>query len=370
MDFSLTEAQHDLAALTKSILADHSTEQRLRALEASTERLDRHLWTALAKADVLTAALAEPDGGGFGLLEQCSILIEVGRAVAAVPYLPSIVLAGAAISRFGTPGQRARWLAPIGSGELVASAALVEEGNDDPARPTTRAENTDHGWRLNGTKTTVPSGSVAGLFLIPASTVDGIAVFLVTPNDDGVHVTNQPIVDSDSEAWIDLNDVVLADDRVVGSPSNGPEILDWLVTRGTIGVCATQLGVTERALELTAQYATERVQFDRPIGSFQAVSQRLAQAFTDVEAIRLTLWQAAWKAIEGLPCDVEVATAKFWAAEGGHRVAHTAVHVHGGVGIDLDHPLHRYFVAAKRNEFTLGGATAQLRRLGAELAHP
>jgi alkylation response protein AidB-like acyl-CoA dehydrogenase len=134
--------------------------------------------------------------------------------------------------------------------------------------------------------------------------------------------------------------------------------------------CAVQLGVTERALELTAEHALGRVQFGRPIGGFQAVAQRLADAYVDVEAIRLTLWQAAWRLAAGRPAEAEVATAKFWAADGGHRVAHTAVHVHGGVGIDLDHPLHRYFVAAKRNEFALGGATEQLRRLGDVLARP
>ena len=110
------------------------------------------------------------------------------------------------------------------------------------------------------------------------------------------------------------------------------------------------------------------MQFGRPIGSFQAVAQRLADAYVDVEAVRLTMWQAAWRLEAGLPAQTEVATAKFWAADAGHRVAHTAVHVHGGVGIDTDHPLHRYFVAAKRAEFELGGATAQLRRIGVELA--
>jgi alkylation response protein AidB-like acyl-CoA dehydrogenase len=121
-------------------------------------------------------------------------------------------------------------------------------------------------------------------------------------------------------------------------------------------------------LELTAGYARTRVQFGRAIGSFQAVAQRLADAYIDVEGIRLTLWQAAWRVAEGLPSLAEVATAKFWAADAGHRVAHTAVHVHGGVGIDLDHSLHRYFLAAKYNELSLGGATAQLRRIGTALA--
>ena len=129
---------------------------------------------------------------------------------------------------------------------------------------------------------------------------------------------------------------------------------------------AAQAGVIERALELTAEHARTRVQFGRPIGAFQAVAQRLADAYIDVEAVRLTLWQAVWMLSSDEPgAEMAVATAKFWAAEAGHRVAHTAVHVHGGMGIDTSSPVHRYFTAAKHHEFALGGATVQLLRIGA-----
>ncbi|MGH3177480.1 MAG: acyl-CoA dehydrogenase family protein, partial [Streptosporangiaceae bacterium] len=157
--------------------------------------------------------------------------------------------------------------------------------------------------------------------------------------------------------------------RVLAGSGQGAGVADWLVARATVGLFAMQDGVIERALELTAEYAKSRMAFGRPIGSFQAVTQRLADAFVDVEAVRLTMWQAAWLLASGAAgADVAVATAKFWAAEAGHRVAHTAVHVHGGMGIDVTYPVHRYFVAAKRNEFTLGGATVQLRRIGGALA--
>jgi 3-oxocholest-4-en-26-oyl-CoA dehydrogenase beta subunit len=364
MDFSPSEAQQDLAELTRRILTDHATSQRLREIESGDSRFDRTLWTELASSDVLGAALPKSvDGGGFGLLEQCGVLIEAGRAVAPVPYLASIVMAASAIAQFGTQEQRDTWAAPAGAGKLVLTAALTEEGGDD-LTPSTRAERAAGHWVVSGAKTGVPAGPIADLFLVSAMTSDGPAVFLVTPSDTGVTVRPQRIVDGDTEAQIELDDVHLDDDRVLGG---GAQVLDWLVRRGTIGVCAAQLGTLERALELTSEYASERVQFGRPIGSFQAVAQRLANAFIDVEAVRLTMWQAAWREAEGLPCEAEVATAKFWAAEAGHRVAHTAVHVHGGVGIDLDHHLHRYFVAAKRNEFTLGAATTHLRRLGATL---
>jgi 3-oxocholest-4-en-26-oyl-CoA dehydrogenase beta subunit len=286
-----------------------------------------------------------------------------------VPYLASIVLGAGAIARFGTPDQQERWAAPAGRGELILTAALSEEDGDDPRTPTTTAERVAGGWLLTGTKTAVPAGQRAGLFLVPAATAAGTAVFLVTPDDPGeVVVQPQRLVDGDVAGRLELTRVELADDRVLGSPAAGAEITGWLVSRGTVGLCALQLGVVARALELTSEHAKNRVQFGRPIGSFQAVTQRLADAYNDVEAVRLTMWQAAWRLASGLPAETEIATAKFWAADAGHRVAHTAVHVHGGIGIDTDYPLHRYFTAAKRAEFELGGATAQLRRIGAVLA--
>jgi 3-oxocholest-4-en-26-oyl-CoA dehydrogenase beta subunit len=176
------------------------------------------------------------------------------------------------------------------------------------------------------------------------------------------------VTGGDGAAMVEFAGAVVPADRMLGDTATGRQITDWLVSRATVGICAHQVGLCERALELTAGYARAREQFGKPIGSFQAVAQRLADGCIDVEAMRLTMWQAAWRLAAGLPSETEVATAKFWAAEGGHRVAHTAVHVHGGVGIDMDGETHRYFAAAKFNEFALGGATAQLLRIGAALA--
>ena len=365
MDFTLTQAQGELGALTRQILTDLASPDRLRAVEEGEPRFDADLWTELAKAGILSAALPESAGGaGLGLLEQCSVLIEIGRAVAPAPYLSSIVLGAAALARFGTAEQQRRWADPAGRGEVILAAALAEEDSDDPCTPATTARQTADGWLLTGTKTAVPAGMLAGLLLVPASTPSGEVVFLVAPEDPGVTVQPQQLTGGDATAVVDLSGAFVPPDRVLRADG----VVGWLAARATAGLCALQLGVTERALELTAAYARSREQFGKPIGSFQAVAQRLADAFIDVEGIRLTLWQAAWRLENGLPCESELATAKFWAAEGGHRIAHTAVHVHGGVGIDMDGDIHRYFAAAKYNEFTLGGATAQLRRIGAALA--
>ena len=355
MDFTFSEAQDELAGLARKILAERDTP-----------------WADLASAGVLAAGLPEALGGaGLGLLEQCSVLVEIGRATSDVPYLASIVLGAGAIAEFGSPDQQQRWAAPAGRGSVVLTAALAEEDGDDPLVPSARAERAGGRWRLSGVKTAVPAAPRADVFLWPAATSDGVVVFLVTPSDDGVTVEPQQLTDFAEAGRVVLDGVTLDDERVLG---RGTEITGWLVSRATVGLCAMQAGVIERALELTAEYARNRVQFGRPIGSFQAVAQRLADAFIDVEAVRLTMWQAAWLLASGGEGDAvalrgrtAVATAKFWAAEAGHRVAHTAVHVHGGLGIDTSYPVHRYFVAAKHHEFALGGATAQLRRIGADL---
>jgi acyl-CoA dehydrogenase len=359
MDFSLSEAQTELAGLARKILAERDTPQRQ--------------WADLAAAGVLAAGLPGPLGGaGLGFLEQCSVLTEIGRAVSPVPYLPSVVLGAGAIASFGRPDQRRRWAGPAGEGSVVLTAALSEEDGDDPAAPSARAERADGRWRLSGVKTAVPAAARAGLMLVPASAADEVMVFLVEPSDPGVTVQPQALTDGADAGRLVLDGVALDDGRVLGGHGRGADVAGWLAARGTVGLCAAQAGVAERALELTAEYARSREQFGRPIGSFQAVAQRLADAYIDVEAVRLTMWQAAWLLAAGQPDDPEVsaavATAKFWAADAGHRVAHTAVHVHGGLGIDMSYPVQRYFTAAKLAEFTLGGATAQLRRLGDILA--
>jgi acyl-CoA dehydrogenase len=359
MDFSLSEAQTELAGLARKILGERGAPERQ--------------WADLASAGVLAAGLPEALGGaGLGLLEQCSVLAEIGRAVSPAPYLSSVVLGAGAIAAFGSAEQSRRWGVPAGDGSVVLTAALSEEDGDDPSSPAVRAERAGGRWRLSGVKTVVPAAARADLMLVPASGADGVLVFLVEPADAGVTVQPQSLTDGADAGRLLLDGVVLDDGRVLGGPGRGAEITDWLVSRATLGVCALQAGVLERALELTAEYARSREQFGRPIGSFQAVAQRLADAYIDVEAVRLTMWQAAWLLAAGRPGDPEVdaaiASAKFWAADAGHRVAHTAVHVHGGMGIDTSYPVHRYFVAAKRAEFTLGGATAQLLRLGDILA--
>jgi alkylation response protein AidB-like acyl-CoA dehydrogenase len=161
---------------------------------------------------------------------------------------------------------------------------------------------------------------------------------------------------------------VAASELLGGDPRSGARMLRWLHDRATVAVCATQVGVCERAIEITAGYARERVQFGVPIGSFQAVQHRMADCLIDLESMRWTAWRAISRLARGLPAEREAAVAKFWAAEGGSRIASASQHLHGGMGVDLDYPIHRYFLWSKSLELELGAATAQLVRLGGDLA--
>ena len=361
MDFTRTEASQDLSGLVRTIVDSVCTPDHQRRLDGLDQRFDETLWEKLIHSDVLsTAAPEEIGGGGFGVLEQTSILTALGRQLAAVPYLESVVLAAGAIARFGSEELRRDWAAPAVAGLRVLTVAPDGELGQPPVVATASGD----GFRLTGTRIQVPFGPVADAFLVPAETDSGIKLFLIASDDAGVSVTELETTGKSSSAALELADVEVSSGRVV----DGADALAWLTTLRAVGLSAYQLGVLERALELTAEYARTREQFDRPIGSFQAVAQRLADDYIDIKGLRLALVQAAWRLSEDLPADLEVATAAFWAAEAGHRVAHTAVHVHGGVGIDMDHQVHRYFITAKQTEFALGGATAALRDIGRQLA--
>ncbi|MGE0217257.1 acyl-CoA dehydrogenase family protein [Mycolicibacterium sp.] len=363
MDFTPSEAAQDLAGLVRTITEAVCTPERQRELDGAAQRFDRDLWSKLIEADVVSAAAAESlGGGGYGVLEQAAVLEALGRQLAAVPYLESVVAASGALTQFGSAEQAQQWAVPAVAGEKVLTVALAGEMGDGPVR----AQPGGAGYRLTGVRTQVPYGPVADAFLVPAETDSGTAVFVVAADDPGVTVSPLGTTGHGSVGHLDLRDAEVDGTRVLGV--DGAAVLGWLRTRLTLGLSAFQLGVLDRALELTAAYAREREQFDRPIGSFQAVSARLADGYIDVKGLRLTVTQAAWRLSEDLPADVDVSTAAFWAAEAGHRVAHTTVHVHGGVGIDTDHPVHRYFLAAKQTEFALGSATGALLAIGRELA--
>jgi alkylation response protein AidB-like acyl-CoA dehydrogenase len=370
MDFSFDDQQQAIGELARQILGDGATHERLRQIERSGQpRFDRELWRRLADAGLLGLAVPEAQGGGgLGFVELTLVLEQIGRTTAPVPYLETAVLGALPIAEFGSAAQRDALLPGVVRGDVILTAALIEpEG--DPLAPSTTAERAGGGWMLRGTKLCVPAAEVAHRMLVPARTgPDGVGVFLVPTQAPGVTLAPLDTTSGQPEARVDLEQVRVDGGDLLGSASGGRTIVAWTVERAQAALAAVALGSCEEALRLTAEYVKTRKQFDQPIAMFQAVAHRTADAYIDAEGIRLAVWQAASRLAAGRPAGPEVALAKFWAAEAGHRIVHAAQHLHGGVGVDRDYPLHRYFLYARQLELTLGGATAQLRTIGRWLA--
>ncbi|MEO5839964.1 MAG: acyl-CoA dehydrogenase family protein [Acidimicrobiales bacterium] len=366
MDFSLSEEQETTRSLARQILSDLVTPDRHKELEADGQWFDRKAWSALADAGLLGIAAPEAHGGsGLGFLEVALVLEEVGRTVAKVPYLASVVMGILPIARFGGVALQGEWLPRLVSGEAIATTALVEERTSAQS-PATTARKKGSAWVLDGTKICVPAGLDASIVLVPAMTGNRrVGVFVVESDAEGVELQRQDTTTGIPEARLVLAG---AKATLLGATEQGSEIVDWITLRATAALAATAVGVCEAALRITADYTKTREQFGRPIATFQAVGQRAADAYIDTEAVRLTALQAAWRISADLPADAEVAIAKFWAADGGQRVVHAAQHLHGGMGVDRDYPVHRYFLWAKHLELSLGGATEQLLHLGDILA--
>jgi alkylation response protein AidB-like acyl-CoA dehydrogenase len=351
MDFTFTEEQETISKLARDIFERRATTDRLTELEAGTSRYDAALWKELASVDLLGTALPESLGGnGGGFVELGVLLAEVGFSVAPVPAYPTLLLGADTIARHGSPEQQQRFLPAVIDGTRILSAGLQEPGRSDPARPATTAHRDGANWRLDGSKELVPAGQLADTIVMPAVIDDGtegaVGLFLLATDAHGVDVRPASTTNREPHADVFLDGaIVSAADRL-----DGPnELVTSLYTRALVGLCAIQVGVSDRALRMAAEYTTGREQFGRPIGSFQAVQQRMADAFIDAQE------RSAERATR---------IAKFWAAEAGARVAATAQHVHGGIGIDTTYPLHRYFLWAKQNELTLGSASQQLAHLG------
>jgi alkylation response protein AidB-like acyl-CoA dehydrogenase len=370
MDFAPTDNQRDIGELARKLFAAQCTPAVLKAVEATPERFHKKLWADLAAAGLLGAALPEDFGGsGNGLLELCTLLQEAGAAVAPIPLWATLVTGAAPIAQFGTEAQKKRFLPGVVAGTTILTAALTEPGETDPTKLHTTAKSGGGAWLLSGQKVFVPWLALAERVLVPAKLESGdTGLFLVDPKAAGVTRLAYVTTTGETQHTITLENVRVENDDVLAG-DKGRTALDWILQRALVGLCAFELGVAERALAMTAADTTQRQQFDRPIATFQAVSQRAADAYVDVETVKLATWNAAWRLEHGEPAAREVAIAKYWAAEAGHRVVYAAQHLHGGMGFDLDYPLYRYYLASRQIELTLGGATVQLARLGADLAH-
>lgn len=369
MDFAISEDQQLVQELAAQIFGDCCGHERARKLEASDAWLDEDLWRDLVSANLTALTVPEALGGsGFGLIESVLVLLEVGRNCAPAPILETLILGAMPVAAFGSQEQRKRWLAPIVDSGAILTAALGEAGNTNPARPRLRATRSGAGWRLDGEKICVPAAARASCILVPAAIgEEQVGVFLVAPDSPGLEIQEQRAINWQRQGLLEFSGVEIAADALLGDENSGAAIVEWILARARLGIAAMMLGVGEEALKRTAAYLTERKQFGRQIGSFQATQMRCADAYVDLEGMRATLWQAVFRVDAGLRAGTEVGAAKWWASRAGDRIVHSAQHLHAGIGSDVDYPIHRYFLWAQQLSNLLGGPTQQLAEIGAML---
>jgi alkylation response protein AidB-like acyl-CoA dehydrogenase len=371
MDFNFTDDQKSIRELAYQIFTDRASDEFMLAFSRTDATYDEQLWGTLAEQGLLGIAVPEVAGGsGLGLVELCLVLEEQGRRVAPVPLYASLVLGGLPIAEFGSAQQQQRYLQPLAAGTARFSAAIADVGMTAAMTTTVIASQGPQGWILNGTKAVVPDGAVANFILVPAEDADGQqSVFVVDTSSDGCHLEAVSIgMSGERAAHLVLDNVNVDSDTLLGNPGQGQDILEWLEQRANIGHCALQVGVTEAAMRRTAEYLGERKQFGVALGTFQALAMRMADSYIDVEAIRSTYWLALWRLSEGLDARAEVRAAKWWACDAAHRVVSTSQHLHGGIGADVEYPIHRFFLMAKQISYSLGNASKQLEKLGQLLA--
>lgn len=362
MDFTFDEQQQAIGALAADIFSRKSGTDRVKTVEATEERIDRDLWRDLARAGLAGIAIPEEFGGaGMGVTELCVLLEQQGRHVAPVP-LWETALAAAAVAEFGTAEQKDAYLAPVAAGDLFLTLGLEEFGPGDPAAPRTIATRDAAGrWTLTGAKAVVPAAHVAARVVVSATTPTGTGLFLVDPAGGGVGAER-------NETTTRAIATDLTFDATPADLLGETDAVSWLLDRVAVALAAQQVGVGTAAVAQAVSYLNDRHQFGRPLATFQAVSHQLADCYIDLEAMRVTLWQAASLLDARGDSGTAVLVAKWWATDGGQRVVHRTQHVHGGIGVDTDYPLHRYLLWGKQIAATMGGAGADLARLGAELA--
>lgn len=371
MDFSFTEEQTQIRELSRQILADNCDDSfqmayRKSQIKDNKVRYSKEVWKMMADSGLLGTAIPEAFGGsGFGLIELCQMLEEQGRHVAPIPLLPALVYGGLTLAKFGSKAQQQKFLPGLASGKLLLTAAVAEESMSPAIRAKCTAAESAGKWQLSGLRVAVPYAEESAAMLVCAATPKGNAVFIVEPQQgvsyefthSGNHEPLYSVTFKNAQA------------ELLGTIEQGEQILAFILNHGAIACAATMLGITEESTRRTALFTGERKQFETTIASFQNTTMKMADCYIDVEALRSAYFEAMWKLSEGKPCDADVKVAKYWASMAGHRVTHTCQHLHGGIGSDVEYPLHRYYLWFKQMDLTMGGGSKQLADLGKLMAN-
>jgi alkylation response protein AidB-like acyl-CoA dehydrogenase len=368
LDFALDEDVAIVRDLAKDIFAARADVERVRLIEKEHCGHDTELWATLADSGLLGIALPEEVGGsGLGMLGLVTLAEQQGRRVAPVRLVDVVAGAAFPLAEAGDHEQRAMWLEPLLDGRHIVAGAWQTDGSGEVIRAAADPA-ADGSWIVSGTYRAVPAAGVASALVAPICAPSGETVVVVVPlSTAGVTVTPESVTDRGNAATVRLSEVRVPGEAALDG-AGGP-LASRTLERLRVAQAALQVGVCEEALAITAAYTSQRHQFGRPLSTNQGVAIRAADAYLDTEAIRLTTQRAAWllDGHDDSPASPAVLVAAMWAARAGLRVVHATQHLHGGIGADIDYPIHRYFLWGRHNAFTLGSAASLAAELGGHL---
>lgn len=373
MDFVLNEQQEMLKTMARDFLSKEYPDKLLREMASDEKGYTPELWGKMVEMNWTGLAIPEEYGGVGDFLDLTVVLEEMGRVCLISPFFSTVVLGASAIIEAGNNDQKQRLLPDIAEGKIILTLALTEPSARYTADAVTvKATPQSGGFVIRGTKLFVPDAHVSDYLVCVARTKeagnhqDGITLFLVDIKSVGLDCKLLKTIAGDKQCEVTFNNVRVSEESILGEIDKGWPYVEKILAKAAVARCAEMVGGAQQVLEMTLDYAKERMAFGHPIGAFQSIQHRCADMLIDVEGSRFVTYQAAWRLNEGLPAAKEVAIAKAWASQAFRRVVSSSHQIHGAIGFTEDHILHYYTKRARTHEFTFGDVDFHLEQLASQ----
>ncbi len=373
MDFSLNEQQEMMQTLARDFLSTEYSDKVLREMAASERGFTDELWQKVAAINLTGLTIPEEYGGAGDFLDLTVVLEEMGKFCLISPFFSTMVLGAQAIIEAGSDEQKQRFLPRIAGGKLIMTLALTEPSARYMADAVTVKASHENGqFVISGTKLFVSDAHVSDYIICVARTKeasnpeDGITLFVIDINTPGMSVNLLDTISGDKQCEVAFDNVKVSGEDILGEVDEGWPYVEKIMAKAAVGRCAEMVGVARQVLNMTLDYAKERMAFGHPIGAFQSIQHRCADMLVDVDGSRFITYQAAWKINEGLPADREVSMAKAWAGQACQRVVSSAHQIHGAIGFTEDHILHFYTKKASACKFSFGDNHFHLEKLAGQ----
>ncbi|MHB8085418.1 MAG: acyl-CoA dehydrogenase family protein [Dehalococcoidia bacterium] len=362
MDFDLNEQQQMLRTMARDFLSRQCTKARVRELENDSRGYDPDMLAKMAELGWWGLVVPEKYGGmGAGLLDLAVLLEEMGRNITPGPFFSTVALCALPLMKFGTEMQKAGYAAGINGGSKIWSLALSEEsGSYDAADINCTSDYNGTHYLINGEKWFAPYAHIADFLIVICRTQkvpnlqNNLTAFIIDTKSRGLKIELIPTIAGDGQCMVRFKNVKAVKRDILGGVGKGQNVFDFIMKSGTILKCAEVSGACQAILDMTLAYAKERVQFDKPIGSFMAIQHKLVDMLTDVEGLQYLVYYAAWLLASGQKAATQISMAKAKAAEVYQQVCIDGVKIHGAIGFSMDHDMGCFFRRIKSAEFMLG----------------